>query len=85
MWCRKSGKVDGLYSVEVAFRVQQADNITRDQATQRISNNAYLCDLVAALLKFLDLFLDFIGSTFAAQFYAIIGEAVRVALGDEDV
>jgi hypothetical protein len=65
--------------------VQQADGIPRDQSTERVSNDGDPLDVMALPCQFLQLLFYLTGDTFATRFDAIVGEAPRIALRDEDV
>jgi hypothetical protein len=50
MWCCEGGEVDGLYLVEDASAVQQADDETRNEAAVGVPNEADFLDIVSIVL-----------------------------------
>jgi hypothetical protein len=65
--------------------VQQADSVSSNEATKRISRDTELRDSVALFLQLLKPSLDLICNALAAKLNAIVGEATRVALRYKNV
>jgi hypothetical protein len=53
MWCCEGGEVDGLYLVEDASAVQQADDEARNEAAVGVTNEADLREIVSSVLQLL--------------------------------
>jgi hypothetical protein len=85
MGCGEGGEVDGGDFVKDALVVEYADDIAGDQASKGVARYAQLGDVDALGLQTIELFLNLLGDTFAANLDAIVGEVASVALGHEDV
>ena len=75
----------GLHLVEQASRVEQADGVSRDQATEGVSDQAKPGDGLAVSGERLDFVLDLVRQPLAAQLDAVVRVVSGIARRDEDV
>ena len=85
MWCRKSGKVHRLNLVKDAFRIEQSNRIARDQASERVTYQADLLDIMSALSKFLQRVLDLVRDPLSTSLDTIVCEASGISLHNKNV
>lgn len=71
--------------VQQPLGVQQPNGVARNQAAERVSDDAQLLDLAAPALDNLQLLLDLDADPLAAQLDAIVRKAAAVALRHENV
>ncbi|KAJ2966588.1 hypothetical protein NQ176_g10079 [Zarea fungicola] len=81
----KGGAHHALHLVEDALCVEQPDRVSRHQAAERVANDAELGDFAALALNLLQLLLNLGAHALAAPLDSVVGEAARVALGEEQV
>lgn len=74
-----------LELIQGSLRMQQANCIPRNEAPERVSDDAEFLDLAALFLDGLKFLLDLQTESLAAKFDAVVGERSRVALGAEYV
>lgn len=74
-----------LDGIEESLCVEQSDGVSRNQASERVSDDAELCDVSASALNLAHFLLNFGAHALAAALDAIVGEAAAVLLGEEEV
>lgn len=80
---RKGREVHRLHLVEPPLRIKQADCVSRDQSTERVTNDAQCRDRLPALVQSLDRLFDLMCKSLSPCLDPIIGVIAAICFGAE--